>query len=55
LKKEIVYLLVGGRQIRQAIYLVAKVSTDAGQTFGSMLMLAGNGIIGEAEGTEEGK
>jgi hypothetical protein len=34
---------------------VAKVSTDAGQTFGSMLMLAGNGTIGEAEGTEEGE
>ena len=33
---------------------VAKVSTDAGQTFGPMLMLASNGTIGEeAEGTEE--
>jgi hypothetical protein len=33
---------------------VARISTDAGQTFGPMLMLATNGTIGEAEGTEEG-
>lgn len=35
---------------------VARISTDAGQTFGPMLMLATNGTIGEAaEGTEEGE
>jgi hypothetical protein len=36
---------------------VARVSTDAGQTFGPMLMLATNGTIGEvaAEETEEGE
>ena len=28
---------------------VARISTDAGQTFGPMLMLATNGTIGEAE------
>jgi hypothetical protein len=33
---------------------VTRISTDAGQTFGPMLMLATNGTIGEAEGTEEG-
>jgi hypothetical protein len=33
---------------------VMKVSTDNGATFGPMLMLATNGTIGEAEGTEEG-
>jgi hypothetical protein len=33
---------------------VARMSTDAGRTFGPMLMLATNGTIGEAEGTEEG-
>jgi hypothetical protein len=32
---------------------VARISTDAGQTFGPMLMLATNGTIGEVEGTEE--
>jgi hypothetical protein len=32
---------------------VARISTDAGQTFGPMLMLATNGTIGESEGTEE--
>jgi hypothetical protein len=29
-------------------------SNDNGATFGPMLMLATNGTIGEAEGTEEG-
>ena len=33
---------------------VARISTDAGQTFGPMLMLATNGAIGQTEGTEEG-
>jgi hypothetical protein len=33
---------------------VARTSTDAGQTFGPMLMLATNGTIGQTEGTEEG-
>jgi hypothetical protein len=33
---------------------VARISTDAGQTFGPMLMLATNGTIGQTEGTEEG-
>jgi hypothetical protein len=32
---------------------VARTSTDAGETFGPMLMLATNGTIGESEGTEE--
>ncbi len=32
---------------------VMRVSTDNGATFGTMLMLATNGTIGEAEGTEE--
>jgi hypothetical protein len=32
---------------------VARISTDTGQTFGPMLMLANNGTIGEAE--EEGE
>jgi hypothetical protein len=33
---------------------VARISSDAGQTFGPMLMLATNGTIGETvEGTEE--
>jgi hypothetical protein len=35
--------------------LVTRISIDAGQTFGHMLMLAANGTIGEAEGTEEGE
>jgi hypothetical protein len=34
---------------------VTRISTDAGQTFGPLLMLAANGTIGEAEGTEEGE
>jgi hypothetical protein len=33
---------------------VARISTDAGQTFGPMLMLAANGTLGEAKGIEEG-
>jgi hypothetical protein len=33
---------------------VMRVSNDNGATFGPMLMLATNGTIGEAEGTEEG-
>jgi hypothetical protein len=32
---------------------VARISTDAGQTFGPMLRLTINGTIGETEGTEE--
>jgi len=32
---------------------IARISTDAGQTFGPMLMLATNGTIGESEETEE--
>ena len=32
---------------------VMRVSTDNGATFGPILMLAANGAIGEAEGTEE--
>lgn len=32
---------------------VARISTDSGQTFGPMLMLATNGTIGEAEEGEE--
>jgi hypothetical protein len=34
---------------------VARISIDNGATFGPMLMLATNGTIGEAEGTEEGE
>jgi hypothetical protein len=36
---------------------VAKISNDAGETFGSMLTLAANGTIGEAaeEGEEGGE
>jgi hypothetical protein len=33
---------------------VARISTDAGQTFGPMLMLATNGTLGEAAEEEEG-
>jgi hypothetical protein len=32
---------------------VARISTDSGQTFGSMLMLATNGTIGETAEEEE--
>jgi hypothetical protein len=34
---------------------VARISTDSGQTFGPMLMLATNGTIGEAEEGETGE
>jgi hypothetical protein len=32
---------------------VSRISTDAGETFGSMLTLAANGTIGEAAEEEE--
>jgi hypothetical protein len=35
--------------------IMFRASIDAGQTFGPVLMLATNGTIGEAEGTEEGE
>ena len=34
---------------------VARISTDSGQTFGPMLMLATNGTVGEAEEGEAGE
>jgi hypothetical protein len=34
--------------------LVMRVSSDSGATFGPILMLTTNGIIGEVEGTDEG-
>jgi hypothetical protein len=34
---------------------MARISTDNGATFGPVLILAINGTIGEAEGTEEGE
>jgi len=46
----------GGETNQTSDIPVARISTDAGQTFGPMLMLAANGTIGEAaeEEPEEG-